>query len=123
MLCVQPTGRHCVDGEVMSDGSVTVVIRLETPTQVTVTTSAAPEEGEGPTPGRCCPDHGSWGILFDHLQTAFPSVSPQRILWLLYQANVSVDAYSLDLPTTLELAELVVRQQLVSATGGRSSPA
>jgi hypothetical protein len=122
MLCVQPTGCHCVDWHVMGKVSViTAAIRLETPIEVAPATHTAEEDVAGPTPKRCCPDHDSWGILFDHLRSEFPYVSPQRILRLLSQANVSMDAYALDVRTTLELAEIVVRHQLAPGPGRQSS--
>jgi hypothetical protein len=107
-LCAQPLAATGVDEEAMSSvpshtGRVEIPTLSEQPWQ----TPRMPGKS-----GSCCTRHETWDVLFQHLLAEFPTVPPNRVLTLLSQANFSLDAYGLDISTTLEMAETVARYQL-----------
>lgn len=70
---------------------------------------------------RCCPSHRDWATLAEHLLGYFTDVPASAVISELRLARDAVELFDLTLPDALDCAELIVRQRVISATGGMAS--
>jgi hypothetical protein len=70
---------------------------------------------------RCCPDHRDWTTLADHLLDEFATVPASTIIRELWRARKFGELFDLTPTDALDCAELIVRQRVISATGGMPS--
>jgi hypothetical protein len=67
---------------------------------------------------RCCPAHRDWATLAEHLLHHFADVPASAIIRELRLARDAVELFDLEIVDALDCAELIVRQRVISATGG-----
>jgi hypothetical protein len=79
-------------------------------TELTATTTSVPLQ-------RCCESHANWQLLAEHLSESFPQVTAQALGRELVAARAAVAGFALDDAEALSTAELIVRNQLLAATG------
>jgi hypothetical protein len=66
---------------------------------------------------RCCPDHGDWRTLAEHLVAEITALPAGDVLQELARAKSAVTAFGLSETEQLGVAELMARHQLLLATG------
>lgn len=66
---------------------------------------------------RCCPQHGDWQQLADHLCRDFPQVAGERVLSTVRNAQDVTRRFALDERDALDVGELIVRYRLLVGTG------
>jgi hypothetical protein len=66
---------------------------------------------------RCCEQHTDWPTLAEHLTVAFSQLSEGDIRAELAEARSVIQRFSLEEIDAIEVAELIVRHQLMLRTG------
>lgn len=66
---------------------------------------------------RCCPAHEDWKTLSAHLVAEFPSLESRIVLTEITRSRDSVERFGLGAAEGLEVAEIIVRHQLMLLTG------
>src|SRR4051794_20308271 len=72
---------------------------------------------------RCCPQHGDWSTLAQHLLDEFPGVPVGDIVKEVIRAKEAVASHGLDEADALATGELIARHQLLLLSGDRSDVA
>jgi hypothetical protein len=65
----------------------------------------------------CCPDHGSWDQLAEHLRQRFPDIDAHDIEDHLAEAEAVMTKFQLPDDDRLPTAEIIVRYRLMVETG------
>jgi hypothetical protein len=66
---------------------------------------------------RCCPRHGDWPTLADHLLGEFADVAADDVLREVARAKQAVETVALPVEERIEMAELTARHQLMVLSG------
>jgi hypothetical protein len=68
---------------------------------------------------RCCPHHGDWAVLREHLVASFPTLDPVAVVEEVDRAKAAVERFGLQPPEGIDTAEMVARNQLLLVIGER----
>lgn len=66
---------------------------------------------------RCCDGHDSWQKLTEHLFSDYSDVPADQVVGQVARAQSAVNTFGIDTAEQLDMAEVLVRHQLMLLTG------